>query len=83
MPFKISSILIGGALKGNNRSPFSGVVSSTLKLTPGLKLRVRKENLIFLFLNQNSMRRFFCAPNTCIKTDGYENIFIFMMKKKC
>ena len=54
---------------------------SRLSLSTGLKLRVRKENLFFLFLNQNiccgyskepsqSIRRFFWAPKTYIKIDG-------------
>ena len=45
----------------------------------GLVLRVRNENFIFLFLNQNmlwvlkrtvSMRWFFLAPKTYVETDG-------------
>ena len=53
----------------------------------GLQLRVRNRKIIFLFLNQNimlwvlkrtvSMRQFFRAPKTYVKTDGYENIYIF------
>ena len=54
----------------------------------GLQLRVRNRKIIFLFLNQNimlwvlkrtvSMRQFFrAAPKTYVKTDGYENIYIF------
>ena len=40
--------------------------------THDFNLRARNKILVFLFLNQNtvSMRRFFWAPKTYVKTDG-------------
>ena len=53
-------------------------------------IRVHNENLIFLFLNQNICCGYskepsqwdgsFEHPKTYVKTDGSENIYIFMLK---
>ena len=40
---------------------------------PGIKI-------IFLFLNQNSTRRFFLAHKTQVWIDGYENNYNFTLK---
>ena len=49
-----------------------------IDILAGLQLRVRKENLIFLFLNQNIFCGYEKAPKTCVKIDGQENIYNFM-----
>ena len=39
--------------------------------------------MLWILKRSVSMRRFFWAPKTYVKTDGYENIYNYMLKKFC